>query len=158
MAKKSKKDTFEHILLEAIEEGLADLGENVKTAVFSILEENFNIKKNEIPQKIMDFQLALEQVFGLGAKNLEILFMKSLHSKLMLACKWPTWCKWVIPEVTFQEYVCLMKQKFEEVEIRQKDIQVLVNVAKDEEIEVHSFNGKRKIARVGSFRSVSDEK
>jgi len=158
LAKKSKKDTFEHILLEAIEEGLADLGENVKTAVFSILEENFNIKKNEIPQKIMDFQLALEQVFGLGAKNLEILFMKSLHSKLMLACKWPTWCKWVIPEVTFQEYVCLMKQKCEEVEIRQKDIQVLVNVAKDEEIEVHSFNGKRKIARVGSFRSVSDEK
>jgi len=158
LAKKSKNDTFEHILLEAIEEGLADLGENVKTAVFSILEENFNIKKKEIPQKIMDFQVALEQVFGLGAKNLEILFMKSLHSKLMLACKWPTWCKWVIPEVTFQEYVCLMKQKFEEVEIRQKDIQVLVNVPKDEEIEVHSFNGKRKIARVGSFRSVSDEK
>jgi hypothetical protein len=144
LAKKSKNDTFEHILLEAIEEGLADLGENVKTAVFSILEENFNIKKKEIPQKIMDFQVALEQVFGLGAKNLEILFMKSLHSKIMLACKWPTWCKWVIPEVTFQEYVCLMKQKFEEVGIRQKDIQVFVNVPKDEEIEVHSFIGKRK--------------
>ena len=144
MAKKSKKDTFEHILLEAIEEGLADLGENVKTAVFSILEENFNIKKKEIPQKIMDFQVALEQVFGLGAKNLEILFMKSLHSKLMLACKWPTWCKWVIPEVTFQEYVCLMKQKFEEVEIRQKDIQVFVNVPKDEEIEAHPFIAKEK--------------
>ena len=144
MAKKSENDTFEHILLEAIEEGLAGLGENVKTAVFSILEENFNIKKKEIPQKIVDFQAALEQVFGLGAKNLEILFMKSLHSKIMLACKWPKWCKWVIPEVTFQEYVCLMKQKFEGLGTRQPDIQVFMNVPEEKEIAVHSSNSLSK--------------
>ena len=138
MAKKSKENTFDHILLEAIEEALAGLGENVKTAVFSILEEEFNIKKKEIPQKIMDFQAALEQVFGLGAKNLEILFMKRLNSKIMLAYKWPTWCKWVIPEVTFQEYVCLMKQKYEEVRTRQKNIQIFVNAPEEKEIEVHS--------------------
>lgn len=115
MAKKSKDDTFEHFLLEAIEEALSGFGENVKTAVFLHLEENFNIKKEEIPRKIVDFQAALEHFFGLGARSLEILFMKSLHSKIELVCKWPTWCKWVIPDVTFQEYVCLVKQKFEEV-------------------------------------------
>jgi DNA-binding protein YbaB len=30
LAKKSKNNTFEHILLEAMEEALAGLGENVK--------------------------------------------------------------------------------------------------------------------------------
>lgn len=45
MAKKSKDNTFEHILLEAIEEVLTGLGENVKAAVFFHLEENFNIKR-----------------------------------------------------------------------------------------------------------------
>jgi hypothetical protein len=138
LARKSKNYTFEHILLEAIEEVLSGLGENVKTAVFFHLEENFNIKEKEIPQKIVDFQAALEQVFGLGARNLEILFMKSLHSKIELVCKWPTWCKWVIPEVTFQEYICLMKQKFEEVGTRQKDIQVFMNVPNKKEIAIHS--------------------
>lgn len=134
MAKDSKNNTFEHVLLEAIEEALSGLGENVKAAVFLHLEEDFNIKKEEIPQKIVDFQAALEHVFGLGASSLEILFMKSLHSKIELVCKWPTWCKWVIPEVTFQEYICLMKQKFEEVCTRQKDIQVFLNVAEEKEI------------------------
>lgn len=138
LAKKSKNNTFENILLEAIEEVLSGLGENVKTAIFFHLEENFNTKKKEIPQKIMDFQAALEQVFGLGARNLEILFMKSLHSKIELVCKWPTWCKWVIPEVTFQEYICLMKRKFEEVGTRQKDIQVFINVPEEIETTVHS--------------------
>lgn len=136
MAKKSKSNTFEHILLEAIEEALSGLGENVKKAVFFHLEENFNIKEKEIPQRIGDFQAALEQVFGLGARNLEILFMKSLHSKIELVCKWPTWCKWVIPEVTFQEYICLMKRKFEEVSTGQKNIQVFINVPEEKEIAV----------------------
>lgn len=138
LAKKSKNNTFEHILLEAIEEALSVFGENVKTAVFFHLEENFNIKKKEIPQKIVDFQAALERVFGLGARNLEILFMKSLHSKIELVCKWPTWCKWVIPEVTFQEYICLMKQKFEEVGTRQKEIQVFINAPEEKITAVHS--------------------
>jgi hypothetical protein len=138
LAKDSKNNTFENILLEAIEEVLSGLGENVKTVVFFHLEGNFNIKKKEIPQKLVDFQAALEQIFGLGAKSLEILFMKNLYSKIELVCKWPTWCKWVIPEVTFQEYICLMKQKFEEVNTRQKDIQVFINVPEENETAVHS--------------------
>lgn len=138
MAKKSKDNTFENILLEAVEEVLSGLGENVKTVVFFHLEENFNLKKKEIPQELVDFQAALEQIFGLGARNLEILFMKSLHSKIELVCKWPTWCKWVIPEVTFQEYICLMRQKFEEVSKTQNDIQVFINVLERNETAVHS--------------------
>ena len=61
LAKKSKNNTFEHILLEAIEEVLSGLGENVKTVVFFHLEWNFNIKKKEISQKLVDFQLLLNR-------------------------------------------------------------------------------------------------
>lgn len=76
----------------------------------------------------MQFSNALEQIFGIGARHLELLFMKNLHAELQLARKWPTWCKWVIPEVTFQEYVQLMRDKFEETNTKQLEIEVYVNV------------------------------
>jgi hypothetical protein len=43
--------------------------------------------------------------------------MKNLHAKLEVTCKWPTYewplSKWIVPEITFQEYVRLMRQNFE---------------------------------------------
>lgn len=91
------------------------------------------IKRQEIPHRIDDFSNALERIFGLGARHLEIMFMKSLHSTIKLVCNWPTWCKWVIPEVTFQEYVCLMKQKLEETSSNEEEIEVLMDAYEEQE-------------------------
>jgi hypothetical protein len=117
VAKQSQHRSFEQILLEAIDEALSSLGESVKKSIYFYVENSFNIKRQEIPQKIGAFSKALERIFGPGARHLEISFMKSLHAKIKVTCKWPEYewplSKWIVPEMTFQEYVRLMQQRFE---------------------------------------------
>ena len=45
MAKQSPTKNFEQILLEAIDEALLSLGENVKTSIYFHLDDLFKIKK-----------------------------------------------------------------------------------------------------------------
>ncbi len=136
LAEKKQHEIFNDLLLEAIDESLASLGENVKTAVYFYLETSFKIERQEIPERIAEFSDALDRIFNLGARHLELLFMRTLHSKIKLFCEWPTWCKWVIPDVTFQEYVRLMKQKFADVKAGEIEVKVLAET--DEEQEVYS--------------------
>ena len=133
LKKHNQVKPFDQILLDAVDETLLSLGENVKTSIYFHLDDLFKINKQEIPFRIDDFSRALARIFGLGARSLEIMFMKSLHSKLELYCKWASGCKWVVPEVTFQEYVCLMRQKFEEAGRKQEEIEVFVNVGEEQE-------------------------
>jgi hypothetical protein len=109
--------SFDSLLLEAVDEAFSSLGESVRVAIYFHLENTFGINKRDIPAKIAVFSDALEKVFGAGVKHLEILFMKNLHAKLEVTCKWPAYeyplCKWIVPEMTFQEYVRLMRQNFE---------------------------------------------
>jgi hypothetical protein len=104
--------TFNKILLEVIDDALSFLGESVKEYIYYHLEKIFNIKKYEIPHRIDDFSDALERIFGLGARPLEVMFMKHLHDRIGIVCKWDL-PKWVVPELTFKQYVLLMKQNFE---------------------------------------------
>jgi hypothetical protein len=71
-----RNETFGQLLLEAIDEAFRSLGESVKASIYFHLEDRFQIKRQEIPERIEAFSDALEQVFGLGAKHLEILYMK----------------------------------------------------------------------------------
>ncbi len=132
MHKGSKpKLSFNKILLEAIDEALSSLGESVKTSIYFHLEETFNIKRREIPLRINDFSNALERIFGIGARHLEILFMKNLYAKIGVTSKWPAYkwpvCKWIIPDVTFQECVDLMKRNFEDAN-KKEEMEVLIDV------------------------------
>ncbi|MGD2066721.1 MAG: hypothetical protein PVI43_06100 [Candidatus Bathyarchaeota archaeon] len=74
--------TFEKVLLEAVDEGLSCLGESGKQTIYFHLETEYNITKQDIPYKIEDFTEALEAIFGLGAKLLEIKIMKNLFTKM----------------------------------------------------------------------------
>ena len=49
------KDSFERILLKAIDEGLSSLGKSPKRVVYFYIEKKFHIKKREIPYKIEEF-------------------------------------------------------------------------------------------------------
>ena len=104
--------SFYDTLLEAIDEAFSSLGESIKTAIYFHLENSMGIKKREIPFRIDDFQNALEKIFGLGARLLEILFIKNLHEKIKTTYKWDM-PRWVVPELTFQEYLHLVKMEFE---------------------------------------------
>ena len=131
MTKQSQHENFDQLLLDAIEEGLSGLGGAGKASVYIHLEGLFNIRKQEIPSKLSAFSNALERIFGLGARHLEILFMKNLHAKLEVTLKWPAYewplSKWIVPEMTFQEYVRLMRQNFEDANDDKVQMGILVN-------------------------------
>jgi len=73
---------FDQLLIEAIDEVLCSLGEPVKNHLYIILENDFLITKNELPQQIKEFSKILYRIFGSSAYQLEIQFMKRLHAKI----------------------------------------------------------------------------
>jgi hypothetical protein len=77
-----KAMSFEELLLEAINDGLASLDKPAKKAFYYNLEKTFDINRWDIPYKIEEFTYALERIFGIGAKILEIQIMKCLYKKV----------------------------------------------------------------------------
>jgi hypothetical protein len=116
---------FEDVLLEAIDKALSTLGENVKNVIYFHLAQKFLIARQEIPYRIEDFADVLEQIFGVGARNLEILIMAKLHEKINCIYEW-NGPKWLIPNLTFSQYVELLRLSYED---RSKigEIEVWVN-------------------------------
>jgi hypothetical protein len=76
------QNSFNEILLEAVDESLSSLGDLPRQAVLFHLECSFKIKKERIPENITEFTRALEKIFGPGAPYLEKLIVKRLHEKL----------------------------------------------------------------------------
>jgi len=107
--KREKK--FNDILLESIDKAFLTLGENSKSAIYFHLESKFSISRQEIPERVHDFSDALEQIFGLAARQLEILIMKCLNEKIECTYDW-VGPKWLIPELTFSKYVKLLELCF----------------------------------------------
>jgi hypothetical protein len=121
--------------MEAIDEGLLSLGESLRTTILFHLEENFKVKHSDIPSRIADFAEGLEKIFGRGATLLEILIMKNLNAKIGVACKW-SYDEYPpgeqsVPELTFQEYIGLMRQNFEAKNEDKIEIGVLVYSRKE---------------------------
>jgi len=103
---------FSNILLQAIDEAFLSLGESVKTSIYFHLEHSMGIEKQSIPSRIDDFQNALEKLFGIGTRHLEILLIKSLYEKIKTTCEWNIPCQ-VNSELTFKECVRLANMTFE---------------------------------------------
>jgi len=74
--------SFEVLLLEAVDEALSLLGDSSKEAIYFYLEKTFDINRQDIPYKIEEFANAIEKVFGLGAKFLEIQIIKRFYEKV----------------------------------------------------------------------------
>ncbi len=107
--KREKK--FNDILLESIDKAFLTLGENSKSAIYFYLESKFAISRQDIPDRVHDFSDALEQIFGLAARQLEILIMKCLNEKIECTYDW-VGPKWLIPELTFSKYIKLLELCF----------------------------------------------
>jgi hypothetical protein len=103
---------FARILLDSIDEALSSLGQNVKLSIYFHLENKFSVPKEDIPDRIEDFSNALEQIFGLASKQLEILIIKHLHQKINLNYKWAG-PNWLVPNLTFEKYVKLARLSVE---------------------------------------------
>jgi hypothetical protein len=112
MYKNRRKETFEQILLDALDQSLLSLGERVKTSVYHLLEQKFALPKHEIPYRIKDFSDALDQIFGLGARNLEVLIIKNLHQKINCNCKLNDPHR-PVSDLTFSKYIDMMQLAYE---------------------------------------------
>ena len=73
---------FKEHLLESVDDGLSMLGDSTKQAVYACLQKTYKIRKQDIPNKIQRFTHAIEQIFGPGAKLLQIQIMKQLHERI----------------------------------------------------------------------------
>lgn len=103
------RSDFERLLLQAVDEGLASLGDSSKQAIYFHLDRNFNIKKEQIPEKIEAFSGAIERIFGDGANFLEIAIMKQLYEKVGGILEWNKSAR-----LGFAEYVSATKRTFQE--------------------------------------------
>jgi hypothetical protein len=78
------QDEFDKYLMSAVDEGLCLLGDSSKQAILFHLETSFQLKKENIPSSLTEFQRALEGIFGPGATYIEKIIVKRLHEKLGL--------------------------------------------------------------------------
>lgn len=104
MATKSRE--FDKLLLSAIDDALNSLGESVKQSIYFHIEKKFSVRRNEIPENLVEFQGGLEKIFGAGARFIEILIMKNLHSKIGRSLIMES------AQLEFVEYVDAVKEGF----------------------------------------------
>ncbi|XHH10488.1 MAG: hypothetical protein ACFCUE_07625 [Candidatus Bathyarchaeia archaeon] len=102
----NKTKQFDDLLLTAIDNALSSLGESVKKSIYYHLEEKFCLKRSQIPNKLNKFQEAIEQIFGSGARFLEILIMKNLYLKTGASINMDS------SKVCFVDYVNEMKHSY----------------------------------------------
>jgi hypothetical protein len=111
-----KKERFDEFLIQAIDEALCSLGEPVKNSLYQHLELDFNIQKNEIPEKISAFSDIIHKIFGWGACRLERKFMKNLSSKIQANVDWPelecSLSNWIFMEISFEEFVTKLRESY----------------------------------------------
>jgi len=92
------------------------MGEPIKNTVYFRLENDRNIPKHEIPNRVDEFADFLYKTFGLGASLFEIKCMQCLHSKIdvkipMSEDNWSL-SKWIIDGMTFEKYVSSARSNY----------------------------------------------
>jgi hypothetical protein len=97
---KSTEDEFKVAIIETVEASLSSFCNLYKEAVYLRLENTFKIKKQEIPCKIESFADAIDQMFGAGAKLIEIRIIAALHKRVPEFVFFPK-----KGDVCFKEYV-----------------------------------------------------
>jgi hypothetical protein len=110
LRKKKRKlceGSFEAIIIEAVDEVFSSFGHSCKQAIYFQLENTFKIKKEEIPLKIEDFANAIEQIFGIGAKFIEMKIIEVLHEKTQGFMYFPK-----KEDLVFTEYVASLRRFF----------------------------------------------
>lgn len=105
MTKKEK--SFDEILIKAVDEALASLGESARQSIYFHLQDKFRITKKDIPNRLEEFAEGLEKIFGLGAHFIEILIMKNLFEKTGQPLEWNE-----SKELVFTDYVKVAKESF----------------------------------------------
>jgi KaiC/GvpD/RAD55 family RecA-like ATPase len=76
--------SVEEALLQAIDNGLLALGEIVRDTLYDRFDKKYQLKREEIPEKLDSFHKALQVMLGAGARIIETQIAKGLASRLDL--------------------------------------------------------------------------
>ena len=132
---------FDAFLLDSVDEVFFNLSEGAKVSIYFYIENKCKIRRCDIPQKIAEFSVALEQIFGLGTRFIEIMLMKNLHDKIGIVCDVES-MKLINNEFSFQTYAWLMKRNFIEIgagtSLNEGEIEVFVDTDKTQK-QVHNY-------------------
>jgi hypothetical protein len=101
---KPAEDAFKIVITETVNEIFSSFCNLDKQSFYLRLEQTYKIKKQEIPCKIENFVDAIEQMFGVGAKLIEIRITEALHKRVPEFTFFPK-----EGEVDFKEYVTSLR-------------------------------------------------
>jgi hypothetical protein len=76
---------FREVLLQAIDDALLVPGEIVRAAIYDQVERTYQIRREEIPEKLELFHKALGDLVAAGGEVLERLIAKNLYRRLDLS-------------------------------------------------------------------------
>ena len=78
------RDVADSLVL-AVDEALLVPGEIVRTAIYERIERSYQVKRDEIPEKLETFHRALQDLLGVGGKVMEKLIVRGLYRRLGLS-------------------------------------------------------------------------
>lgn len=115
-SKETALKQFDKFLVESIDEALSLLGVTVKNEFYLRLEVNFNMEKNDIPQRLEEFMVILHRIFNLGASRLEVKFLRNLDLKIPSGskCILADWSvsMWIEKDMSFIKSINNKRQEF----------------------------------------------
>jgi len=79
--------SVDQALLDAVDDGLNVLGENVRHLIYYHVGKEFHVSREEIPERLEAFHEALDSIFGAGAKIIERSIARSLYIRFGLSFK-----------------------------------------------------------------------
>lgn len=97
--------SFETAVTESIDEVFSTLGENVKQAIYSYLENRYSMRKELIPSMIEEFTDGIESLFGDAAKLVELKIIEKVQGKVKGFCY-----KSKSEEIFFVEYFSALQK------------------------------------------------
>lgn len=103
-----KASSFDQTIIDAVDQTFSKLGVKVKQALYSFLEADYKLSKEDIPGRIGDFVNALEKIFGASALLLEIDVMKTMRQKVPAFT-----CEAKNPNLEFDDYLKSLKSFME---------------------------------------------
>ena len=77
---KQTKNKLDETILEAVDESLTSFGESVRQVAYYQLDTIYHVRKQDIPHKIEEFANAVEEIFGVGARLIEMRILETLYS------------------------------------------------------------------------------
>jgi len=82
------KEEFKKLLLQTIDENLKHIFRETAThIIYQFLENNYSLRREEIPEKLETFMEGLQEFFRSGAHVIEQSILKELHANLGLKYK-----------------------------------------------------------------------